>query len=123
MKKVTLTGLGDAYKDIVPEYDADKKAIFLKAPHIETPQWHIRNYFWISEELFLAGWMVETGTIAFVKGLYNVTITPIDGELIVKMEEVKPAPRTKLVDLTIAEQAAEATRLFQDISMQLNIIK
>ena len=114
MKKVTLTGLWDAYKDIVPEYDADKKAIFLKAPHIETPQWHIRNYFWISEELFLAGWMVETGTIAFVKGLYNVTITPIDGELIVKMKEVKPAPRTKLVDLTIAEQAAEATRLFQE---------
>lgn len=114
MKKVTLTGLWDAYKDIVPEYDADKKAIFLKAPHIETPQWHIRNYFWISEELFLAGWMVETGTIAFVKGLYNVTITPIDGELIVKMEEVKPAPRTKLVDLTFAEQAAEATRLFQE---------
>ncbi|MBP9811891.1 hypothetical protein KBC86_00805, partial [Candidatus Gracilibacteria bacterium] len=114
MKKVTLTGLGDAYKDIVPEYDADKKAIFLKAPYIETPQGHIRNYFGISEELFLAGGMVETGTIAFVKGLYNVTITPIDGELIVKMEEVKPAPRTKLVDLTIAEQAAEATRLFQE---------
>jgi hypothetical protein len=58
--------------------------------------------------------MVETGTIAFVKGLYNVTITPIDGELIVKMEAIKPPLLIRKVPLTLEEQNTKVKELFED---------
>ncbi len=88
MPPVTIVGLTwDQYKDLKPEYDKDRKAIFIKLEHT----WW--KYVGIQETKFNAWEGVEyPATIDGKK--YKITLTPSADKksLTVKADEIKESP-------------------------------